>query len=149
MTDEIIYLYFASSYEGKFMVNMTANHICNKVSEASGLHVLPASRWHSVPAVLDNSHTDTDLSDIEKAIAVVGLYPYGYGTCSELGYSLGRGKPTYFVYDEHFKDDLPFIAHSSSMRKYPINFELVWPEADLIRALTKLVETYHASNKAG
>lgn len=59
-----------------------------------------------------------DFADIDKSDIVVMVYPYGYGTASEIGYAVAKGKRCLFLTDKRHVEDMP-LASGLHLRNHP------------------------------
>lgn len=101
-------LYLASSVENRVMLPTVEWHL---------LRALPDWKiigdWYNQPPVPDNGERAAlDFGAIQEADALVAVYPYGYGTVSEMAFALGRGKPVIYIRPEYeqYADEDPLIA---------------------------------------
>lgn len=92
-------VYLACSAECRLLIAGLA-----RLLRRGGIEIV--SHWHSTKIVSDNSERAyIDYTGISGCDVLVACYPYGYGTCSEMGFALGSGKKViYFAPDEYFED---------------------------------------------
>ena len=103
MTDFDIYI--ASAYHNKLLVSAFVSCLDQYLPE-----VRVISRWHSLPGMPDlSTRARVDYADIDRAHLMLAIYPYGYGTTSEMGYALAKGIPiVYYRHpDQEYDDPLP------------------------------------------
>ena len=103
MTDFDVYI--ASAYHNRLSVNAFVSCLDQRLPE-----VRVISRWHTLPGMPDLSvRAHFDYTEIDKAHLMLAIYPYGYGTTSEMGYALAKDIPiVYYRHpDQEYDDPLP------------------------------------------
>jgi len=70
-----------------------------------------SSRWFQDDPVYSlKSRAKLDYSHIDQSLIMVAVYPYGYGTTSEMGYALGKKIPIIYFRESTFIEDDPLPA---------------------------------------
>lgn len=105
--------YVATSYANKVGANLLMDFI-SKSRNPNLKGLVPTCNWVWEPPVEDTpdawaKRTMTDLDCIDEADFVISLNPYGYGTASEQGYAVGKGKPLIILMDQ-YDEDRSFIG---------------------------------------
>lgn len=96
-------IYFAGKYDNKFLIKCLINSLYIKCcSELLSFEVM--SQWHdlSFKEYCAKECAALDFGNLENSNLLIATQPFGSGTCSEMGYALGKNIPIIYIIEKEF-----------------------------------------------
>lgn len=122
-------IYLASSSENRWLIHCLEQYITDRLKTAGWVHTINllhdddddgfcfVSDWYKKSAGNNRKViAREDFNAVDAADVVIGVYPYGEGTASEIAYATAAGKDVMFMCHWEDKCDAPLIT--GTFREY-------------------------------